>query len=169
MGNLRVYKDSTVVVYLYSYVQLCFFLFVKVLEINGKRQSCRKPFTSGEPMATFSLTAAAKEVGKSKPTISKAIKTGRLSANKVGQGYEIDAAELFRVYPKATQSEPAKETTSSNAVNLLKLETKMLREQLDRERETVDDLRQRLDRSELLIADQRPAQPAPRKWFWQRN
>ena len=99
-------------------------------------------------MATFSLTAAAKEVGKSKPTISKAIKTGRLSAKRVGQGYE-----------------PAKETTSSNAVNLLELETKMLREQLDRERETVDDLRQRLDRSERLIADQRPVS---RKWFWQR-
>ncbi len=116
----------------------------------------------------FSLTQAAKEVGKSKPTISKAIKTGRLSAAKVGQGYQIDAAELFRVYPKATQSEPSKETTSSNAVNLLELETKMLREQLDRERETVDDLRGRLDRAERLIEDQRPTPPAPRKWFWQR-
>jgi len=120
-------------------------------------------------MATFSLTAAAKEVGKSKPTISKAIKTGRLSAKRVGQGYEIDAAELFRVYPKATQSEPAKEATSNNAVNLLELEAKMLREQLDRERDTVEDLRKRLDRAERLIEDQRPAQPAPRKWFWQRG
>lgn len=119
-------------------------------------------------MATFSLTAAAKEVGKSKPTISKAIKTGRLSANRVGQGYEIDASELFRVYPKATQSEPAKEIASSNAVNLLELEAKMLREQLDRERDTVEDLRKRLDRAERLIEDQRPAQPAQRKWFWQR-
>jgi predicted nucleic acid-binding Zn-ribbon protein len=90
-----------------------------------------------------------------------------LSAKRVGQGYEIDASELFRVYPKATQSEPAKETTSSNAVNL-ELEAKMLREQLDRERNTVEDLRKRLDRSERLIEDQRSAQPTPRKWFWQR-
>jgi excisionase family DNA binding protein len=119
-------------------------------------------------MATFSLTAAAKEVGKSKPTISKAIKTGRLSAKRVGQGYKIDASELFRVYPKAPQSEPVKEITSSNAVNLLELETKMLREQLDRERDTVEDLRKRLDRAERLIEDQRPAQPSTRKWFWQR-
>ena len=119
-------------------------------------------------MPKFSLTQAAKEVGKSKPTISKAIKTGRLSAKKVGAGYEIDAAELFRVYPKATQSEPAKESASSNAVNLLALEAKMLREQLDRERNTVDDLRKRLDRAERLIEDQRPAQVPPRKWFWQR-
>ncbi|WP_143058103.1 hypothetical protein [Loktanella fryxellensis] len=119
-------------------------------------------------MATFSLTAAAKEVGKSKPTISKAIKTGRLSAKRVGQGYEIDAAELFRVYPKETKIAPPKEITSSNAVNLLELETKMLREQLDRERDTVDDLRKRLDRAERLIEDQRPAQQTPRKWFWQK-
>jgi excisionase family DNA binding protein len=117
-------------------------------------------------MKTFSLTAAAKEVGKSKPTISKAIKTGRLSAKRVGQGYEIDASELFRVYPKATQSEPAKETTSSSAVNLLELETKMLREQLARERESVDDLRIRLTRAENLLTDQRPAS---RKWFWQKH
>jgi len=116
----------------------------------------------------FSLTQAAKEVGKSKPTISKAIKTGRLSAAKVGQGYQIDAAELFRVYPKEAKSEPAKESTSSNQVNLLELEAKMLREQLDRERETVDDLRHRLDRAERLIEDQRPAPAAVRKWFWQR-
>ena len=117
-------------------------------------------------MAIFSLTAAAKEVGKSKPTISKAIKTGRLSAKRVGQGYEIDASELFRVYPKATQSEPAKETTSSSTVNLLELETKMLREQLARERDSVDDLRIRLTRAENLLTDQRPVS---RKWFWQKH
>jgi len=92
-----------------------------------------------------------------------------LSAKRVGPGYEIDAAELFRVYPKVTKSELTKEITSSNAVNLLELETKMLREQLDRERDTVEDLRKRLDRAERLIEDQRPAQQAPRKWFWQRG
>jgi excisionase family DNA binding protein len=117
-------------------------------------------------MKTFSLTAAAKEVGKSKPTISKAIKTGRLSAKRVGQGYAIDASELFRVYPKATQIEPVKETTSSSAVNLLELETKLLREQLARERESVDDLRVRLTRAENLLTDQRPIS---HKWFWQKN
>lgn len=117
-------------------------------------------------MPKFSLTQAAKEVGKSKPTISKAIKTGRLSATKVGNGYEIDAAELFRVYPKKPETEPDKETASSNRVNLLELETKMLREQLDRERETVDDLRRRLDRAERLLEDQRPKEPEPRKSWW---
>ena len=114
-------------------------------------------------MNKLSLSQAAKEVGKSKPTISKAIKTGRLSANKVGNGYEIDPSELFRVYPRKSKSEPQNFTDGKplqeNQVNLLDLENKMLREQLEREKESVDDLRTRLTRAELLITDQR-------KGFW---
>lgn len=116
-------------------------------------------------MTKFSLTQAAKQVGKSKPTISKAIKTGRLSAQKVGNGYEIDAAELFRVYPKVAQNVDAELTHDATRVALLELEAKMLRQQLEREQETVADLRARLDKADALITD---ARPAPRKWFWQR-
>jgi excisionase family DNA binding protein len=114
-------------------------------------------------MAKFSLTQAAKQVGKSKPTISKAIKTGRLSAEKVGNGYEIDAAELFRVYPKIPATFDAEATADATRVALLELEAKMLRQQLEREQETVADLRARLDKAGALITDTRP-----RKWFWQR-
>jgi ribosomal protein S9 len=39
----------------------------------------------------------------------------------------------------------------------------MLREMLERERETVQDLRERLTRAELLLTDQRTK---PRKSFW---
>ncbi|UOA17246.1 hypothetical protein [Sulfitobacter dubius] len=114
-------------------------------------------------MTKFSLTQAAKQVSKSKPTISKAIKTGRLSAKKVGNGYEIDAAELFRVYPKVSPHVEASETPSETRVALLELEAKMLRQQLEREQETVADLRSRLDKADALITDARP-----RRWFWQR-
>lgn len=114
-------------------------------------------------MTKFSLTQAAKQVSKSKPTISKAIKTGRLSARKVGNGYEIDAAELFRVYPKASPKVDSTETSDTTRVALLELEAKMLRQQLEREQETVADLRARLDKADALITDGRP-----RKWFWQR-
>lgn len=113
-------------------------------------------------MATYSLTQAAKATGKSKPTISKAIKTGRLSANKIGNGYEIDAAELFRVYPKAPEKVPEQETSGEPRVALLELEVRMLREQLDREQETVTDLRGRLSRMEALVTDERPAR---RSWW----
>jgi len=48
----------------------------------------------------LTLGQAAKEAGISKPSLSVAIKKGRLSALKNESGtYEIDPAELFRVYP----------------------------------------------------------------------
>jgi excisionase family DNA binding protein len=138
----------------------------------------------------LTLGQAAKETGLSKPTISKAIKTGRLSAVKAENGeYQIDPAELFRVYPVA--SKPKRET--------LHEETHGLQPTLDTMRELLrqvegerDDLRRRLDeeaadrrasaeevrRLTLLIshnpANQNAAsdlakpeaRPAVRGWLW---
>ena len=51
----------------------------------------------------YTLGQAAKATGKSKPTIQRAIKAGRMSAILTDQGhYEIDPAELYRVYPPVT-------------------------------------------------------------------
>src|SRR3954447_5077192 len=51
----------------------------------------------------FTLGEAAKQARVSKPTLSKAIKTGRISAEKQPDGsYRIQPAELFRVYPPET-------------------------------------------------------------------
>lgn len=48
----------------------------------------------------YTLGEAAKATGKSKTTIAKAIKTGRVSAAKQDDGsYSIDPSELHRVYP----------------------------------------------------------------------
>lgn len=48
----------------------------------------------------YTLGEAAKAVGKSKATISKAIKSGRISAEKQPNGsYRIEPVELHRVYP----------------------------------------------------------------------
>ena len=53
----------------------------------------------------FTLGTAARHIGKSKPTISKAIKDGKLSATKVNGVYQIDPSELSRVYPNIPPSE----------------------------------------------------------------
>ena len=111
----------------------------------------------------LTLGQAAAEVGKPKSTISRSIKSGRMSAKKIGNKYEIDPAELFRVFP-ATVAQPNEgndlqpQNMSSDETDI---EVRMLREMLERERETVDDLRQRLTRAELLLTDQRdkPRQP----------
>lgn len=52
----------------------------------------------------LSATEAAKRTGKSVPTITRAIKSGKISAEKSGSGgYLIDPAELFRAFPAITQ------------------------------------------------------------------
>lgn len=51
----------------------------------------------------LSANEAAKRTGKSIPTITRAIKSGKISAEKTGSGgYLIDPAELFRVFPALT-------------------------------------------------------------------
>ena len=66
----------------------------------------------------LTLGQAAKEVGKSKTAISNAIKKGRMSAGKTDSGgYQIDPAELFRVYPPKQSSDPL-ELTDIDPVKL---------------------------------------------------
>src|SRR4051795_4206854 len=48
----------------------------------------------------YSLKQAADATGRTKPTILRAIQTGKISARKGVMGeWEIDPAELHRVYP----------------------------------------------------------------------
>ena len=99
---------------------------------------------------TFSLNRAAKEVGKSKGTISKAISSGKLSAEKLPSGaFSIEPVELFRVFPleEGQGGEPTSLTPlPSEATPLLEAavsaaENKLLREQ-------IADLKERLSESE---------------------
>ena len=62
----------------------------------------------------LSLGQAAKEAGVAKSTISKALSSGKLSyREKNSEGYKIDPAELFRVYPRTTKTS-AEETASND-------------------------------------------------------
>ncbi len=104
----------------------------------------------------YSLKQAAEAAGRGKPAILKAIRSGRISAkkNEMGQ-WEIDPVELHRVYPLVTGSASGtgsgeRQETPKETLEIKVLETKVeaLKQQLSRERETVNDLRQRLDKSE---------------------
>jgi Helix-turn-helix domain len=134
----------------------------------------------------YSLAQAAKASGKSKPTLVRWIKTGRLSARRNNDGsYTIDPAELARVSPipgdiggmmkqlvapNGADTEPA---ISAGEVEGLRL---LLKER----EETIRDLRARLDaeaeerRQEAeerrrllnLLTDQRaPRPPWWKRWF----
>jgi DNA repair exonuclease SbcCD nuclease subunit len=121
---------------------------------------------------TMTLNQAAKAAGKAKGTILKAIKDGTLSAPKDEKGrYEIDPAELHRVFPLTSheQSEKPKLTTPNDHENRIEIER--LRAELkaaqtltDNMAETVADLRERLDREgeerrqlTAMLTDQRTA------------
>jgi len=61
----------------------------------------------------LSASQAAKKTGKSVPTITRAIKSGKISAQKTGSGgYQIDAAELFRVFSPIDGAPNVKGNTS---------------------------------------------------------
>src|SRR3954452_4942162 len=130
-----------------------------------------------QEQAFFTVGKAAKQVGKSKATISNAIKTGKLAVHeRTANGYRIAAAELFRVFrPDKRQIEqtltPANDTMNTSAL----IELEGLRRENALLRDERDDLRRRLDeeaeeRRKLtaILTDQRtqaqrqePPPPAP--------
>jgi hypothetical protein len=95
-------------------------------------------------MTRLTLGKAAKAAGISKPSLSAAIKKGRVSAAKNEKGhYEIDPAELFRVYPPKGKDEqeanglalpPAnpQKTSNSEGLGLLLAEKDKLMDEKDR-------------------------------------
>ena len=124
----------------------------------------------------YSAGQAAKATGKSIPTITRAIKKGMISASpKSGGGYEIDPAELHRVFPAVTPvsavtvTELGRETPI--APNVLQDKVKMLEEALADVRDDRDHWRQQAER--LAMALPAPAAPAsgqgkPAMGFWAR-
>lgn len=124
----------------------------------------------------LSASQAAKETGKSIPTITRAIQNGLISGKKVvngkgGHGYQIDPAELFRVFPR-------KEKPSNDTAEILGTGTHrdngMLQAKIEAKDEQIallmserDDLRRRLDseteerRKLVAILTDQSARPAP--------
>jgi hypothetical protein len=104
-------------------------------------------------MPLFTLGQAAKATGRSKAGILEAIRSGRLSAKRDGRNqWQIDPAELDRVYPLTVKPEAdsEREQTPLNGQVLSHFEEAIgllerLITSLESER---DDLRQRLDQSE---------------------
>jgi hypothetical protein len=134
--------------------------------------------------AIFTLGEAAKAVRRSKSTLSKAIKSGRLSCmSREGGEYQITASELYRVFPANSNSNgeierlATLEETGRTAVLQAQLEG--VQGELEQVKGERDDLRRRLDaeaeeRRKLtaLLTDQRPKAEAPApnagRGFWAR-
>lgn len=121
----------------------------------------------------YTLGAAAKATGMTKSAISKAIKKGRISAkkNEIGR-YEIDPAELHRVYPPLLTTEKGeRERTQETATENRELKARLalleelvreIRDDRDHWRRQASALTHQPEREAALDAPPRP----PWLWFW---
>jgi len=135
----------------------------------------------------LTLNQAAKECGRAKSTISKAIKSGKLSYEKGDKGaFLIDPSELHRVFPttgREQQEVPVSNSKNEQGNSVLQVELDALRRELEtanlertREREQlsnqIQELRdtvaeQRADYRQTLavLSDQRAGQGGKRRFF----
>ena len=101
-------------------------------------------------MPPLTLNQAAREAGRSKATLLAAIRGGRLSAPKDELGrYQIDPAELFRVYPPTAQR-PDMETATdpmppTTETALLRQKAELLERIIQGIENERNDLRRRLE------------------------
>lgn len=132
----------------------------------------------------YSANQAAEATGKNVATITRAVKSGKLSATKNSSGaWVIDGAELSRVFPLRTQSLqiPAMQSDANPMQSSNLPDDKALREELAvlRERVKADnrlleeranhiaDLQKRLDRAEdRLVLSAPSVAPAKRRNWW---
>lgn len=123
-------------------------------------------------MTELSLSQAAKLTSKSKSTINRAIKTGKLSATRHEDGsYSIDPAELSRAFDME-RPEGAKRRAAEPDETRLVERIAALEAMLSREREISADLKEDRDRwrqqATALLTDQR-ASTSSKWWQWRRK
>ena len=95
---------------------------------------------------TYTLGGAAQAVGKSKATLSKAVKTGKISVTKNEDGsFSIEPSELHRVYPPVSQTKVVEHSETATATPEKDIEIAILRAELHAAREKIDDLKQQAD------------------------
>ena len=134
-------------------------------------------------MPKLSLRQAATAASVSKSTILRAIQTGRLSATRLETGgYDIDPAELFRVYPAPMRtaemgqdapSETAGATHATPVAHELQIRMAQLEAELSALKELNAELRTDRDpwhdqASRLTCALPAPQSTPERRGWWKR-
>jgi len=145
---------------------------------------------------SYTLGEAAKAVGLSKPTLSRAVKNGKLAANRLDDGsYQINPSELERwrdanghrntaktrvKTPNETPETPSQNSAWQGEIDALRKQLEMAGAERTRERDQlvdqIEDLRTRLTKADeertrltAILTDQRekPAE-IPRKGLFAR-
>ena len=130
----------------------------------------------------ISLNEAASRSGRAKSTISKALKSGKLSyvsKDPTTGAYEIDPAEVDRVFPRkqgTVKSDHLETPRNPTENSILQIKLEAMEQRFTDAEKTIEDLRARLDKSEsarerqdMILADLRKApEPQPKRGFWAR-
>lgn len=117
----------------------------------------------------ITLREASEKVGVTRQTLMKAIKIGRISAEKSDNGeWRIEPVELFRVWPPVNGvQQPLQPDLTGGDTPILQAENRMLREQIAELREERNAWREQAQR--LALTDQRAIpQQAHQRGFWSR-
>ena len=139
------------------------------------------------PETYLTLGEAAKQTGVSKTTLSRAVKSGKLSIKaREGNSYKIDPMDLFNVFPAkrnvndtmtqpATGSETIKSSDETVQIQLLQKDLEHARALLQKAEEEKTKLEARYDAlhdtlksQTLLLADVRDNGSGNRKGFFAR-
>lgn len=125
-------------------------------------------------MKQMTLGEAAKATGKSKSTIFRAVKSGKLSATREGEEYRIDPAELFRAFPRDVPDAVQRNDTQPHSAmpevvgeTAKDVEIRMLREMLQVKDQQIETLQQSLRLIERVVPDQSAPAPQARS-LWAR-
>jgi hypothetical protein len=139
--------------------------------------------TTRNPMP-YTLGTAALACGANKSTILRSIKAGKIAAIRDEHGqWQIEPAELHRVYPAITTQPAPPPDATSEVVALLRQQLAEMRDTLERERKATDTWRKAFEderAQRTLPASSHPAQPPPqqsvesesglrRTWRWLRS
>ena len=102
----------------------------------------------------FTIGQAATETGKAKSTIKKAIDNGELSvAEKTKRGFKIEAAELFRVFPRKTDEQPENTPIEQSETAEERIENSILQAKLELAGERYDDAQRTIEDLKAQVAD----------------
>lgn len=137
------------------------------LSLNARIAALPWRATKRGEKVMLSLSEAAIAAGIAKSTIWRAVKAGRMSAIRTVTGtYQVDPAELFRVFPampknvEMKQSALAMETGVLPAleaqISALKEVSSLLKEQLEDTRKDRDAWRTQAESNQRLLVDARP-------------
>lgn len=124
-------------------------------------------------MPELSLSQAAKLTGKSKSTINRAIKAGKLSATRHDDGsYSIDPAELSRAFIVEPPDSSKRSDAEPDGTRFLE-RIEALEAMLNREREISADLKEDRDRwrqqATTLLIDQSGTTKTSKWWSWRKK